>query len=212
MFDSLSDCNVVHGSLYSCLRAIFGLSVAGVLIAVFSCMLVYQLLSHERKKMYWEQLELRCRSLYASQAPPPSLGPGRMLNCRCCEQCHAHRQLTLPLQATGYPWDEASVAAAVAAGGGGGEQRFWTAQPPGNFYSRIPEAKTPWEPAAVATEEAVRVAPEEGGAAVAGAGPACPGKGPRRMQGIAFARRPPAPTRSMDSAPRPLLRGIPTKC
>ncbi|EDV38773.1 uncharacterized protein Dana_GF24832, isoform A [Drosophila ananassae] len=138
VFDSLSDCNVVHGSLYSCLRAIFGLSVAGVLIAVFSCMLVYQLLSHERKKMYWEQLELRCRSLYASQAPPPALGPGRMLNCRCCEQCHAHRQLTLPLQATGYPWDEASVAAAVAAGGGGGEQRFWTAQPPGNFYSPNP--------------------------------------------------------------------------
>jgi len=120
VFDSLSDCGVVHGSLYSCLRAIFGLSVAGVLIAVFSCMLVYQLLSHERKKMYWEQLELRCRSLYASQAPPPALGPGRMLNCRCCEQCHAHRQLTLPLQATAYPWDEATVAAAAAAAGGGG--------------------------------------------------------------------------------------------
>ncbi|XP_041673872.1 uncharacterized protein LOC108113868 isoform X3 [Drosophila eugracilis] len=139
VFDSLSDCGVVHGSLYSCLRAIFGLSVAGVLIAVFSCMLVYQLLSHERKKMYWEQLELRCRSLYASQAPPPAMGPGRMLNCRCCEQCHAHRQLTLPLQATAYPWDEATVAAAAAAaGGGGGEQRFWAAQPPGNFYSPNP--------------------------------------------------------------------------
>ncbi|KRK00792.1 uncharacterized protein LOC6532439 isoform X2 [Drosophila yakuba] len=139
VFDSLSDCGVVHGSLYSCLRAIFGLSVAGVLIAVFSCMLVYQLLSHERKKMYWEQLELRCRSLYASQAPPPALGPGRMLNCRCCEQCHAHRQLTLPLQATAYPWDEATVAAAAAAAGGGGaEQRFWATQPPGNFYSPNP--------------------------------------------------------------------------
>ncbi|KAH8395256.1 hypothetical protein KR222_004395 [Zaprionus bogoriensis] len=147
VFDSLSDCGVVHGSLYSCLRAIFGLSVAGVLIAVFSCMLVYQLLSHERKKMYWEQLELRCRSLYASQAPPPhTLGalsaPGRMLNCRCCEQCHAHRQLTLPLQATAYPWDEASAAAAaaaaVAAGGAGAEQRFWATQPPGNFYSPNP--------------------------------------------------------------------------
>ncbi|EDW17627.1 uncharacterized protein Dmoj_GI12541, isoform A [Drosophila mojavensis] len=142
VFDSLSDCGVVHGSLYSCLRAIFGLSVAGVLIAVFSCMLVYQLLSHERKKMYWEQLELRCRSLYATQAPPPphSLSaPGRMLNCRCCEQCHAHRQLT-----NSYPWDEASAAAAaaaVAAGAGvgpGAEQRFWTAQPPGNFYSPNP--------------------------------------------------------------------------
>lgn len=146
VFDSLSDCGVVHGSLYSCLRAIFGLSVAGVLIAVFSCMLVYQLLSHERKKMYWEQLELRCRSLYASQAPPPhSLGalgaPGRMLNCRCCEQCHAHRQLTLPLQTAAYPWDEASAAAAAAAavaGGAGAEQRFWATQPPGNFYSPNP--------------------------------------------------------------------------
>ncbi|KAH8365576.1 hypothetical protein KR093_002040 [Drosophila rubida] len=147
VFDSLSDCGVVHGSLYSCLRAIFGLSVAGVLIAVFSCMLVYQLLSHERKKMYWEQLELRCRSLYASQAPPPhSLGaltaPGRLMNCRCCEQCHAHRQLTLPLQASAYPWDEASAAAAaaaaVAAGGAGAEQRFWATQPPGNFYSPNP--------------------------------------------------------------------------
>ncbi|XP_030380199.1 uncharacterized protein LOC115628293 [Scaptodrosophila lebanonensis] len=144
VFDSLSDCGVVHGSLYSCLRAIFGLSVAGVLIAVFSCMLVYQLLSHERKKMYWEQLELRCRSLYASQAPPPSLGamapPGRVLNCRCCEQCHAHRQLTLPLQTASYPWDEASAAAAaaVAAGGTGPDQRFWTTQPPGNFYSPNP--------------------------------------------------------------------------
>ncbi|SPP85258.1 uncharacterized protein LOC117587099 isoform X2 [Drosophila guanche] len=143
VFDSLSDCGVVHGSLYSCLRAIFGLSVAGVLIAVFSCMLVYQLLSHERKKMYWEQLELRCRSLYASQAPPPSMGalgaPGRMLNCRCCEQCHAHRQMTLPMQTTAYPWDEATVAAAAAAAGGGGaEQRFWASQPPGNFYSPNP--------------------------------------------------------------------------
>ncbi|XP_017137455.1 uncharacterized protein LOC108152552 isoform X1 [Drosophila miranda] len=151
VFDSLSDCGVVHGSLYSCLRAIFGLSVAGVLIAVFSCMLVYQLLSHERKKMYWEQLELRCRSLYASQAPPPSLGalgaPGRMLNCRCCEQCHAHRQMTLPLQTTAYPWDEATVAAAAAAAGGGGaEQRFWAAQPPGNFYSPNPGGEDPSGP------------------------------------------------------------------
>ncbi|XP_064539455.1 uncharacterized protein LOC135429153 isoform X2 [Drosophila montana] len=146
VFDSLSDCGVVHGSLYSCLRAIFGLSVAGVLIAVFSCMLVYQLLSHERKKMYWEQLELRCRSLYASQAPlpPHGLAPGRLLNCRCCEQCHAHRQLTLPLQqATAYPWDEASAAAAAAAAGAGPEQRFWASQPPGNFYSPNPGGEDP---------------------------------------------------------------------
>ncbi|XP_053955836.1 uncharacterized protein LOC128861611 isoform X1 [Anastrepha ludens] len=128
VFDSLSDCGVVHGSLYSCLRAIFGLSVAGVLVAVFSCMLVYQLLSHERKKMYWEQLELRCRSLYTSQQGPPpnmaAMGGGRGPICRCCEQCHLHRQA--PLQATAYPWDDS------------GEPRFWTGQPPGNFYSPNP--------------------------------------------------------------------------
>ncbi|XP_039965199.1 uncharacterized protein LOC120777762 [Bactrocera tryoni] len=128
VFDSLSDCGVVHGSLYSCLRAIFGLSVAGVLVAVFSCMLVYQLLSHERKKMYWEQLELRCRSLYTSQQGPPpnmaAMGGGRGPVCRCCEQCHLHRQVPLP--ATAYPWDD------------NGEPRFWTGQPPGNFYSPNP--------------------------------------------------------------------------
>jgi len=46
VFDSTADCGVVHGALYSCLRAVFGLSVAGVLVAVFSCMLVYQLLRY----------------------------------------------------------------------------------------------------------------------------------------------------------------------
>ncbi|XP_037938717.1 uncharacterized protein LOC119671913 [Teleopsis dalmanni] len=127
VFDSLSDCGVVHGSLYSCLRAIFGLSVAGVLIAVFSCMLVYQLLSHERKKMYWEQLELRCRSLYTSQhAPPTNIAPSNTRNpvCRCCEQCHAHRQM--PLQTTAYPWDE-NV-----------DPRFWNGPQASNFYSPNP--------------------------------------------------------------------------
>ncbi|XP_061399621.1 uncharacterized protein LOC133335356 [Musca vetustissima] len=126
VFDSLSDCGVVHGSLYSCLRAIFGLSVAGVLVAVFSCMLVYQLLSHERKKMYWEQLELRCRSLYTRpQMPPQNIAAAAAPHgCRCCEQCHAHRQV--PLQAAAYPWDESS------------EPRFWSTQPPGNFYSPNP--------------------------------------------------------------------------
>lgn len=44
VFDATADCSVVHGALYSCLRAVFGLSVAGVFVAVFSCMLVYQLL------------------------------------------------------------------------------------------------------------------------------------------------------------------------
>uniref|UniRef100_A0AAG5D0A6 Uncharacterized protein n=1 Tax=Anopheles atroparvus TaxID=41427 RepID=A0AAG5D0A6_ANOAO len=140
VFDSTSDCGVVHGALYSCLRAVFGLSVAGVLVAVFSCMLVYQLLSHERKKMYWEQLELRCRSLYAGQQGPASVLPsgpgilggsggvggagvsvgGRAGNCRCCEQCHAHRNV-LP---TAYPWE--------------GDGRFWAPGQAGNFYSPNP--------------------------------------------------------------------------
>ncbi|KAM7356041.1 uncharacterized protein ACRADG_001905 [Cochliomyia hominivorax] len=126
VFDSLSDCGVVHGSLYSCLRAIFGLSVAGVLVAVFSCMLVYQLLSHERKKMYWEQLELRCRSLYTRpQIPPQNMAAVTAPHgCRCCEQCHAHRPV--PLQTSAYPWDEST------------EPRFWSTQPPGNFYSPNP--------------------------------------------------------------------------
>ncbi|XP_058458800.1 uncharacterized protein LOC131435186 isoform X2 [Malaya genurostris] len=126
VFDSTSDCGVVHGALYSCLRAVFGLSVAGVLVAVFSCMLVYQLLSHERKKMYWEQLELRCRSLYSGQQGPTVLPSGPMLggprngNCRCCEQCHAHRNV-MP---SAYPWE--------------GDQRFWTPGQAGNFYSPNP--------------------------------------------------------------------------
>uniref|UniRef100_A0A182K3U0 Uncharacterized protein n=1 Tax=Anopheles christyi TaxID=43041 RepID=A0A182K3U0_9DIPT len=147
VFDSTSDCGVVHGALYSCLRAVFGLSVAGVLVAVFSCMLVYQLLSHERKKMYWEQLELRCRSLYSGQpgggpsavlpsgqgmlggvggaAPGLGGGTGRAGNCRCCEQCHAHRSV-LP---SAYPWE--------------GDNRFWTPGQAGNFYSPNPGGEEP---------------------------------------------------------------------
>ncbi|XP_037082144.1 uncharacterized protein LOC119102797 [Pollicipes pollicipes] len=36
-------------------------------------MLVYQLLSHERKKMYWEQLEMRQRCFFQAHPPfPPS--------------------------------------------------------------------------------------------------------------------------------------------
>lgn len=44
VFDSAVNCDVVHGAMYSCLRAMFGLSVGGVLVAVFCCMLIYQLL------------------------------------------------------------------------------------------------------------------------------------------------------------------------
>lgn len=75
VFEEVSDCGAIHGSLYRCLSAIFGLSVAGVLVCICSAMLAYQLLSHEKKKMYWEQLELRCRSLYrpatGGQQPRP---------------------------------------------------------------------------------------------------------------------------------------------
>ncbi|VVC91457.1 unnamed protein product [Leptidea sinapis] len=67
VFEGMRDCGVVHGALYWCLRGVFALSVTAVLVCIFSCMLAYQLLSHERKKMYWEQLELRCS---------------------CCAQCH----------------------------------------------------------------------------------------------------------------------------
>lgn len=49
VFNSTPDCEVVHGALYSCLRAIFGLSVIGILVCIFSCMLVYQLLRYVRK-------------------------------------------------------------------------------------------------------------------------------------------------------------------
>lgn len=80
--------------------------------------------------MYWEQLELRCRSLYTgSQAPPPQvassssmIGTQRGLPCRCCEQCHSHRNV-IP---STYPWD--------------GDSRFWGPVPgqATNFYSPNP--------------------------------------------------------------------------
>lgn len=71
--------------------------------------------------MYWEQLELRCRSLYsgAPPMPPPVIGAPRGAACRCCEQCHAHRA-AMP---SAYPWD--------------GDSRFWAGQA-GNFYSPNP--------------------------------------------------------------------------
>lgn len=73
----------MHGALHACLRALFGVSVAGILACIFSCMLVYQLLSHEKKKMYWEQLELRCRSLYGQGG---GVGPAGG-SCGCCNDC-----------------------------------------------------------------------------------------------------------------------------
>lgn len=59
VFDATTDCSVVHGALYSCLRAVFGLSVAGVFVAVFSCMLVYQLLRFVGIKKFAENINLR---------------------------------------------------------------------------------------------------------------------------------------------------------
>ncbi|CAG2100824.1 unnamed protein product [Medioppia subpectinata] len=60
-FDEIMDCDVVHGLLFSCLRGLFGLSVFAILMCIFSLMLVYQLLSHQKKKKYLQQLELRRR-------------------------------------------------------------------------------------------------------------------------------------------------------
>lgn len=87
-------------------------------------MLVYQLLSHERKKMIWEQLELRRRQAYDRQSPPgwPSLtngpsiiGTPRNGACRCCEQCHSHRNM----MQSSYSWDN--------------DGRFWS---PNGYYTQ----------------------------------------------------------------------------
>ncbi|KAF5275053.1 hypothetical protein FQA39_LY06990 [Lamprigera yunnana] len=128
VFDSTPDCEVIHGALYSCLRAMFGLSVSGILVCIFSCMLIYQLLSHEKKKMYWEQLELRCRSLYQHSGAPASThssvrGPSTTY-CSCCEEC---RYPPLPAGSQMYPWDTHPPI-----------ERFWTPGRVGNFYSPNP--------------------------------------------------------------------------
>ncbi|XP_017772507.1 PREDICTED: uncharacterized protein LOC108559667 isoform X2 [Nicrophorus vespilloides] len=134
VFDSTPDCEVIHGALYTCLRAMFGLSVSGILVCIFSCMLVYQLLSHERKKMYWEQLELRCRSFYQQQSGPPVSAPSSMRGpplppatyCSCCEECRYPAPQI-------YPWDAHHAAA----------ERFWTPGRVGNFYSPNPGEEMP---------------------------------------------------------------------
>lgn len=135
VFDSTPDCEVIHGALYSCLRAMFGLSVTGILVCIFSCMLIYQLLSHERKKMYWEQLELRCRSLYQHQTttngptpsslrgPPPISLTQNTGYCSCCEEC---RYTPIPANPQMYSWDTHAL------------DRFWQPGRIGNFYSPNP--------------------------------------------------------------------------
>ncbi|XP_063230547.1 uncharacterized protein LOC134535403 [Bacillus rossius redtenbacheri] len=109
VFNSIPDCNVVHGALYSCLRAMFGLSVIGIMVCLFSCMLVYQLLSHEKKKMYWEQLEMRCRYLYRQQRGPH--------HCSCCDECRYPEP---------FPWELME------------DSRYWTPGRVGNLYSPNP--------------------------------------------------------------------------
>ncbi|KAF4519119.1 hypothetical protein B566_EDAN010541 [Ephemera danica] len=137
VFHNTTDCGVVHGALYACLRALFGLSVIGILVCIFSCMLVYQLLSHEKKKMYWEQLEMRCRYLYGrGRAPQYAL-------CGCsCEECPRFPPPNAATAATPhadiFPWP-----------GGGWEQqggylddRYWSPRI-GNLYTPSPDEAAP---------------------------------------------------------------------
>ncbi|XP_035223499.1 uncharacterized protein LOC118196191 isoform X1 [Stegodyphus dumicola] len=67
VFNNTPNCEVVHGSLYSCLRVLFSFSVLGILLCISCSMLIYQLHSHEKKRVYWEQLELRRRFLSQRQ-------------------------------------------------------------------------------------------------------------------------------------------------
>ncbi|XP_069685895.1 uncharacterized protein [Periplaneta americana] len=115
VFNSTPDCEVIHGALYSCLRAMFGLSVIGILVCIFSCMLIYQLLSHEKKKMYWEQLEMRCRYLYRQQRNPH--------HCTCCDECRYPPPHQL------FPWEVM-------------DDRYWTPGRVGNLYSPNPGEDT----------------------------------------------------------------------
>ncbi|KAK4002448.1 uncharacterized protein LOC116926909 [Daphnia magna] len=116
IFADTPDCEVVHGALYACLRALFGLSVIGILVSLFSGMLVYQLLGHERKKMYWEQLELRSRALFRRHHPPPC--------CGCCQDCRFAPASNNPMLA--WPaWDVLD------------DSRYWGLHG-GNLYSPGP--------------------------------------------------------------------------
>ncbi|PNF28678.1 hypothetical protein B7P43_G07882 [Cryptotermes secundus] len=115
VFNSTPDCEVIHGALYSCLRAMFGLSVIGILVCIFSCMLIYQLLRHEKKKMYWEQLEMRCRYLYRQQRNPH--------HCTCCDDCRYPPPHQL------FPWEVM-------------DDRYWMPGRVGNLYSPNPGEDT----------------------------------------------------------------------
>ncbi|BES95815.1 Hypothetical protein NTJ_08622 [Nesidiocoris tenuis] len=119
VFNSTPNCEVIHGALYSCLRAMFGLSVIGILVCIFCCMLVYQLLSHERKKMYWEQLELRCRYLYGQPRNQPVISPPQR-----CSHCACSQQFRFPAEGTF-------------------ENRLWSGGRIGNLYSPNPVGDEP---------------------------------------------------------------------
>lgn len=117
IFKNTPGCQVVHGILYSCLRALFGLSVFGVLVCIFCCLLVYQLLSHERKRNYWCQLEMRCRYLYSSS------NRSTIAHCACCQ--HNTNTIQTPSIAHAQPaWDPQQDIS-----------RFCT---PGNLYTPNP--------------------------------------------------------------------------
>lgn len=78
-------------------------------LATFSEVMILHFFSHEKKKMYWEQLELRCRSFYQQQGAPASThgsvrGPPipSSTYCSCCEEC---RYPSIPVGPQIYPWD-----------------------------------------------------------------------------------------------------------
>lgn len=79
--------------------------------------------------MYWEQLELRCRSFYQQQGAPSSThgsvrGPPipSSTYCSCCEEC---RYPSISVGPQIYPWDTHHA-----------NDRFWGRV--GNFYSPNP--------------------------------------------------------------------------
>lgn len=49
--------------------------------------------SHEKKKMYWAQLEMRCRYLYGQHGQQPF--------CSCCDEC----RYPAPTPHEMFPWD-----------------------------------------------------------------------------------------------------------
>lgn len=97
--------------------------------------------SHEKKKMYWEQLELRCRSFYQQQQVPSASAQGSLRGpppvpsttyCSCCEECRYSSASAAPQV---YPWDSHHA-----------PERFWTPGRVGNFYSPNPEDVPPVNP------------------------------------------------------------------